>query len=118
MSRAIKISLAFLLALPLLGAADSTAPADLLTAGKIEYANGNHDKAVDLLRQLTKQDSTNAEAHLWLGRALGRKAENSNPLRAAFLVGDIKRAFERAVELAPRNDDRSEERRVGKECRL
>lgn len=96
--------LTLLLALSLLCAADSL-PTDLLTAGKIEYANGNHDKAVDLLRQVTKQDSRNAEAHLWLGRALGRKAENSNPLRAAFLVGDIRRAFEQAVQLAPRNDE-------------
>lgn len=93
------ISLVFVLAIPLLRAAD------LLTAGKIEYANGNHDKAIELLRHVTKQDSRNAEAYLWLGRALGRKAEKSNPLRAAFLVGDIKRAFERAVELAPTNND-------------
>lgn len=96
--------LTLLLALSMLCAADSL-PTDPLAAGKIEYANGNHDKAIELLRQVTKQDSRNAEAHLWLGRALGRKAENSNPLRAAFLVGDIKKAFERAVELAPTNDD-------------
>ncbi len=96
--------LTLLLVLALTCAADSL-PTDPLTAGKIEYANGDHDKAVELLRQATKQDSRNAEAYLWLGRALGRKAESSNPLRAAFLVGDIKHAFERAVELAPSNDD-------------
>ena len=78
---------------------------DTFNAGKAEYANGNHDKAIELLHQVIKKDPKNAEAYLWLGRALGRKAENSNFLRAAFLVGDIKKALERAVELAPDDDD-------------
>jgi tetratricopeptide (TPR) repeat protein len=78
---------------------------DTFNAGKTEYANGNHDKAIELLREVIKKDPKNAEAYLWLGRALGRKAENSNFLHAAFMVGDIKKALEKAVELAPQDDD-------------
>ena len=42
-------------------------------------------------------------AHLWLGRALGRKIEKAGPLKAVRLVGDVRREFEQAVALDPNN---------------
>ena len=42
-------------------------------------------------------------AHLWFGRALGRKIEKAGPLQAVLLVGDVRREFERAVSLDPNN---------------
>ncbi len=77
--------------------------ADFLTAGKIAYANGDYERAIQKFQKAVRENQGDAEAHLWLGRALGRKAESVNSLRAALLVGDIRREFERAVELAPSN---------------
>jgi tetratricopeptide (TPR) repeat protein len=78
---------------------------DALTAGKFAFANGDHDGALREFKKAAQQRPSDAETQLWLARALGRKAERSNPFRAAFLVGDVKRAFERAVELDPRSQD-------------
>ncbi len=42
---------------------------------------------------------------MWLARALGRKTEKANPLRQAFMVGDVRAEFEKAVQLDPANVD-------------
>lgn len=74
-----------------------------LTAGQAFYNHSKHDQAIREFKETVKLQPNSSMAHLWLARALGRKAEKSNPLRAAFLVGDIRREFERAVELDPNN---------------
>jgi tetratricopeptide (TPR) repeat protein len=80
-----------------------------LVAGKTAYAQGNFDKAIREVKKSIHERPASGELWLWLGRSLGRKAENINPLRAAFLVGDIRQAFEKAVELDPANIDARED---------
>jgi tetratricopeptide (TPR) repeat protein len=72
-------------------------------AGQIAFTQGNYDKAIHEFRKAIHDHPNSSEDWLWLARALGRKAENANPVRAAFMVGDIRRAFERSVELDPQN---------------
>ncbi len=74
-----------------------------LETGQAFYHHGKHDRAINEFREAVRLNPSSSLAHLWLGRALGRKAEKSNPLRAVFLVGDVRRKFERAVELDPNN---------------
>lgn len=80
-------------------------PKPHLTAGKLAYSQGNYDKAIHEFKRSIREHPDSGEIWMWLGRSLGRKAENSNPLRAAFLVGEIRLAFEKAVELDPKNLD-------------
>jgi tetratricopeptide (TPR) repeat protein len=95
--------ISILLALALLPA-DHT-PKPHLVAGKLAYTQGNYDKAIHEFRKSIREHPTLGEIYMWLGRSLGRKAENSNPLHAALMVGDIRQAFEKAVELDPKNLD-------------
>lgn len=76
-----------------------------LLAGKLAYTQGNYDKAIHEFKKSIHDHPESGEVWMWLGRALGRKAENSNPLRAAFLVSEIREAFEKAVDLDPKNID-------------
>jgi tetratricopeptide (TPR) repeat protein len=76
-----------------------------LVLGKIAFTQGDWDKSVREFKKAVHEHPKDCESWLWLGRALGRKAENSNPLRAAFLVGDIRDAFAKAVEMDPKNID-------------
>jgi tetratricopeptide (TPR) repeat protein len=72
-------------------------------AGQIAFTEGNYDRAVHEFRKAVHEHPDSSSDWLWLARALGRKAENSNPMHAAFMVGDIRRAFEKSVELDPKN---------------
>ena len=68
----------------------------LLHQGKLDAAIAEFTAAV-----VAQPDS--AIAHLWLGRALGRKIEKAGPLKAMRMVPDVRHAFERAVALDPTN---------------
>ena len=83
--------------------AAAAAVADPLAGGKTAYAKGEYGRAIEEFQKAVQENQGDANAHLWLARALGRKAENVNRLHAAFLVGHIRREFERAVELDPQN---------------
>ena len=48
-------------------------------------------------------DPQNSSYHLWLGRAMGRKAEEANPFTAFGLARKVKTEFERAVALDGNN---------------
>lgn len=74
-----------------------------LETGRDLYDHGKYDEAIREFREAVNLDPKYSWGHLWLGRALGRKVEKINPVRAAFMVGDVRREFERAVELDPRN---------------
>jgi len=121
------------------GAQANTDPADLLKAGRADQAlhalnltvaqNPNDARAYHLLSrvyfQLELWDNAvrmaekaialqpqNSDYHLWLGRAMGRKAEDSNPFTAFGLARKVKIEFERAVALdadnLPARNDLSE----------
>jgi tetratricopeptide (TPR) repeat protein len=59
----------------------------------------NYDGAIREAERAVSLEPGNASYHLWLGRAYGRKAENSSWFTAASLAGKMKKEFERAVEL-------------------
>jgi tetratricopeptide (TPR) repeat protein len=61
------------------------------------------DEAVKYGERAVSLEPQNANYHLWLGRAYGRKAGASNPLSAAGLAKKAKNEFEQAVELDPAN---------------
>jgi len=57
------------------------------------------DDAVRMAEKAVALDPENSSYHLWLGRAMGRKAEGANPFAAFNLARKVKTEFERAVAL-------------------
>ena len=121
-------ALIFLVIGPLAGA--DIDPAALLKAGKADQAihalnqdiarAPNDSRAYHLLSRVYFQlelwddsmhmaekalalDPQNSSYHLWLGRAMGRKAEQANPFAAFGLARKVKTEFERAVALDANN---------------
>jgi tetratricopeptide (TPR) repeat protein len=61
------------------------------------------DLAVRMAEKSVSLEPHNSLYHQWLGRAAGRKAENSNPFTAFGLARRVKAEFERAVALDGNN---------------
>ncbi len=70
---------------------------------RIHYALQQWDKAVAECEQTTRLDSQNSAYHMWLGRALGLKAEHVSFLSAYGLGKRVLAEFETAARLNPRN---------------
>lgn len=77
--------------------------ADSLADGKRLFAARNWGGAVEALERATAESPSSSEAWHWLGKAQGRRAENANPLMAPRYAGKARDAFEKAVQLNPRN---------------
>jgi Flp pilus assembly protein TadD len=88
----------------LASAASGDVAAHLLT-GKSWFALGQFKQATEALERAVAADPRSSEAHGWLGKAWGRRAETSNPLMAPAYAGRARRAFEKAVELNPANGE-------------
>ena len=67
------------------------------------YATERWDDAVKWGERAVSFRPEDANYHLWLARAYGQKAANSNPLAAAGIARKAKNEFERAVQLDPTN---------------
>jgi tetratricopeptide (TPR) repeat protein len=67
-----------------------------LTVGRTDAAVKECEKAVSL-------DPRNSNEHLWLGRALGDKADHAPFMSAYSLAKRVRSEFEEAVRLDPRN---------------
>jgi tetratricopeptide (TPR) repeat protein len=63
------------------------------------------DAAITECEQAARLDPQNASYHLWLGRAVGEKANHANFLSAYSLAKRVRDEFEEAVRLDPRNVD-------------
>lgn len=63
------------------------------------------DNALRMAERSVALAPNNSGYHMWLGRAAGRKAENSNPFAAWGLARRVRSEFERAVALDPNNGD-------------
>lgn len=66
------------------------------------YAAEEYRKAQEAFERALGEDPTNATYKLWLGRAIGRRADQMTGLRrlqAAPLAKQVRQAFEEAVEL-------------------
>jgi len=61
------------------------------------------DDSVRMAEKAVALDPQNSSYHLWLGRAMGRKAEGANPFTAFNLARKVKSEFERAVALDGNN---------------
>jgi tetratricopeptide (TPR) repeat protein len=57
------------------------------------------DNSVRMAEKAIALEPQNSSYHLWLGRAMGRKAEDANPFTAFGLARRVKTEFERAVAL-------------------
>jgi tetratricopeptide (TPR) repeat protein len=57
------------------------------------------DNSMHMAEKAVALDPQNSSYHLWLGRAIGRKAEEANPFTAFGLARKVKSEFERAVAL-------------------
>jgi tetratricopeptide (TPR) repeat protein len=57
------------------------------------------DNSIRMAEKALALDPQNSSYHLWLGRAMGRKAEEANPFTAFGLARKVKTEFERAVAL-------------------
>lgn len=62
---------------------------------------GDYDRAIQNCQKAINIDPNISEYHLWLGRAYGDKADDSNPFSAWGLAKKVAASFERAVQLAP-----------------
>ncbi len=59
--------------------------------------------AVSQCEQAVRLDGQNSGYHLWLGRALGQKADRASFLRAYSLAKHVREEFEESVRMNPRN---------------
>jgi tetratricopeptide (TPR) repeat protein len=72
-------------------------------AGRAYFDKEQFRDASRWFEKAIKTDPQNADYHSWLGRAYGSWALNASMFRKMSLAGDIKREFQKAVELDPRD---------------
>src|SRR6185312_15536589 len=82
----------------LLPIAEKDGPAWLLI-GQNYYGLGDLKKSTEALEKAVAAEPRNAEYYLWLGRALGRRAETSSPFTAPGYASKARQQFEKSVEL-------------------
>jgi len=83
----------------------SSDPATNFLVARNYYMMGDFKKAAEYFQTAVDEQPTNADYRDWLGRAYGKRAETSNPLMAPGLASKARDAFEKAVELDPKNPD-------------
>ena len=72
---------------------------------RVEFTLEHWDAAVDQCRQAVNLEELNSNYRMWLGRALGEKANRANFLSAYSLAKRVRAEFEEAVRLNPRNTE-------------
>jgi len=70
-----------------------------LVLGRANYYIERWDDSIEAFERATSLRPNDSATHMWLGRAYGEKASNSNFLRAMKLAGKVREQFERAVQL-------------------
>jgi tetratricopeptide (TPR) repeat protein len=86
--------------LPQAGAGD---PVAQNLACRIQYALGRWDAAVSACEQAVRLDPGSSDNHMWLGRALGEKANQASFISAFSIGKRVLAEFQRATQLDPRN---------------
>lgn len=84
---------------------NSSDPATNFLIGRDYFMLGDFKQSAGYLQKATENDPRNAEYMDWLGRAIGRRAETSNPILAFGLASKARQAFERSVQLDPKNSE-------------
>jgi len=72
---------------------------------RVLFALEQWNDAVNECQQAVDQDHQNAGYHLWLGRALGEKADRASFLSAYSLAKRVRSEFEQAASLDPRDPE-------------
>lgn len=83
----------------------SNDPAVNFLLGRDYFMTGDFKAATERFLKATAADPKSGEYMDWLGRAYGKRAELSNPFQAPMYASKARQAFERAVELSPKNSD-------------
>lgn len=71
--------------------------------GRVLLADGEVDRAAGWMEKSVALEESNAEYHLWLGRAYGSQAIRASVLKQPALARKVKKEFERASQLDPDN---------------
>jgi len=90
------------LLVPLTGPTATDAAA-FFTLGQVRERQRRLKESVAAYEQATKLDATKSEYFSALGAVLGQHMGEISFIQQAFLAGKLKRAFEKSVELDPRN---------------
>lgn len=80
-------------------------PATAFLMGRNYFMLCDFKKSTEYLQRAAEAAPENAEYADWLGRALGRRAETSNLLLAPGFAAKAREAFERSVQLNPKNSE-------------
>lgn len=73
--------------------------------GRDYLMQGGPKKATEFLQKATQEEPDNSDYMDWLGRAYGKRAETSSFVTAPGFASKAREAFERSVELDPKNSD-------------
>ena len=84
---------------------NATDAPSLFLIGRDYFMLGEFKKSSDYLQKASTAEPGNAGYVDWLGRALGRRAESATVVTAPVLASKARQAFERSVELDPKNSD-------------
>lgn len=71
--------------------------------GRIAQSENRIDDAEEYLKKAIKIDGARSIYHQWLGRVYGLQAVNASVFRQPFIARNVRRSFEKAVELDPDN---------------
>jgi tetratricopeptide (TPR) repeat protein len=78
-------------------------PDAMLYLGRIAIEQSDGDEAVDWLEQAIKKNDRSSLYYQWLGTAYSVKGTAANPLSRMSLLGSLKHAMERSIELDSSN---------------
>ncbi|MFZ5517474.1 MAG: tetratricopeptide repeat protein [Candidatus Zhuqueibacterota bacterium] len=71
--------------------------------GRISLVQDNYEDSIDWLEKAIDIDAANSDYHVWLGHAYGVKAQRASMLKKAGAAKNVKKEYEKAVELNPDN---------------
>lgn len=74
-------------------------------AGRAHFQLGEQTKAIAWFEKAAAAEPKSSEHLHWLGKAWGRRAETANFLAAPKYAVECRRAFEKAVEVDPKNTE-------------
>jgi tetratricopeptide (TPR) repeat protein len=83
----------------------SSDAAETFLIGRNYFMQGDFKKATEYIQKATSLAPVNSEYMDWLGRTYGKRAETSNVLAAPGYASKARQAFEKSVELDPKNND-------------